>query len=305
MKRHNCPTCGALVLFAMATGEFDMRKLIYEWVDGLELEGKARSYLRKLRQRARDHILPFFKGYDVRALRAYQVKAFYRVLLKKKLASKTVKHILDALRAFLNALQEDEVIEHVPRFPRVRVKPTRERRWIDEFTQAQVISQVPVEHRLLVRCLVETGARPGEVCALRARDLRDGGVYVERAFDERGFVKSTKTGHTYFFPLSDDLFSELKAHVRRSFPDAWLFRYQGERYTQKELYRICTKAARAVGVKLPPSQLSRHSKASRRRAELEADMNEQLRAALNHESAATTRKHYALPGEARIELAAE
>jgi integrase len=297
LKTHKCPTCGAPVLFAIASEEYDLKKGLLSWIDGLELEGKSYAYTYHLRQRSRDYIIPFFRKLrvlDIRAIRTYHIHSLYHALLKKRLSSKTVKHILDTLKTFLNYQYSIEKIDVLPRFPKVKVTPKKPKGWIDREMQEKVISEMPFEHHLIFQVLCETGIRPGEVCALKKKDIQDGGLWIERAFDEKGFLKETKTGNSYLRPISEGLYNRLLEHARFLFPEDFLFRHKGEPYNRRLLYRLWVRAASKVGVKITPYQGSRHSRVSQLRKELENRMHEQLRKELGHSSSITTLRHYAL-----------
>ncbi len=317
---HKCPTCGAQVLFPVSA-ELPLERLLLEWVEGLTLEGRSFIYTKLLRQRARDYIFPYFKDTDVRAIKAIHVKQFYHSLLKgpvrpaphsrktddalnaarPRLSSKTVKHILDTLKAFMGSLKALDVLEFVPAFPAVKVIPAREKAWIDQAKQKAVLRAISPGHRLAFEVLFETGIRPSEGAALKKKDLHDQGVSIVRAFDERGQVKETKTGQTEYKALSAPLYAKLLKHSQRSLPQAWLFlRASGKPHTGKSLYKIWQRACRAEGVSISLYCATRHSKASQVRATAEAAANETIRAALGHTNARTTLKHYALGKEAKI-----
>ena len=302
MPVHKCQTCGSHLLFPVEHDkDFDLKILLDSWLAGLELEGRSFAHCRKLRQISRDYILPHFKTTDIRTLRAFHVRGYYHGLLRKKLSSKTVKHCLDALRNFLNRQRELENIESVPLFPKVLVKPVKQKAWLDEETQGRVLSFIPAVHRLIFRVLFETGVRPSEVCALRKRDLRDGSILIERAFDERGFVKSTKTGRSDERPLSACLYAELQDHARLSFPNVWLFTYlKLAPHSRHTLYKLWARASARAGLRVSLYNAVRHSKASQARRSLDAEMKERLRGVLGHTTAGTTLKHYALPATAEV-----
>ena len=292
-KRHSCPTCGAPVLFELEQCQ-DLATEADNWFEFMEAEGRSYGYMRKLRQRMRDYVLLEFKHRDITKLQAKDVRMFYKKLRVMKLASKTIKHIMDTLRGFLCYLSDEGVINDVPRFPRIKQQASREKRWINADAQRRILARIPVEHQLIFRVLCETGARPSECRAFKVKDLEDGGIWICRAFDERGHVKETKTGSEVYKPLSHDLYVDLRAHCKRKFPNVWLFMKNRKPYGRMMLYHIWTKAAKLEGLTITPVQASRHSKASQKRKELQAEMNDKLRAELGHLDAGTTLKHYAL-----------
>lgn len=300
-KKHTCPTCGSPVLFPVGFGDgrCSIDSNYSTWTDELETFGRSHIYIEQLRQRYRDYIKPFFKGHDVTSIRTLNVREFSVYLHKLKLATKTIKHILDALHTFLNYCHEVELIDQVPRFPIVKVV-AREKAWISAEAQRLILDSIPQDNRAVFLLMVETGIRPSEAAALRVKDLLDGGIVVRRALDSRGHVKETKTGVEMFRQLSDVLFAELSACNAQSFPDEWLFKYKGEKLTRNRLGIIWRKAVKIAGVKISLYQGTRHSKASQKREQLQKQMNKELSRELGHSSPVTTLKHYVLDKDKKI-----
>lgn len=292
-NQHTCHACGAPVLFELERSQ-DLTSEASTWLEFLEAEGKSYGYMRKLRQRMRDYILPAFEHKDMMKLKAKDVREFYKALLSKQLATRTIKHIMDTLRLFLCFQADEGVISDVPRFPRIKQQALREKRWINADAQQRIIAAIPVEHQLIFRVLCETGARPSECRAFKVKDLEDGGIWITRTFDEKKKLKETKTGSEVYMPLSNELFVELRALSKRKFPNSWLFVVSGEPYGRMRFYCIWRRAAKAEGLTITPVQASRHSKASQKAKELRQEMNDKLRLELGHLDSATTLKHYAL-----------
>ncbi len=300
-NKNLCPACGAYVLFPVeAVGV--IADLYGDWLTDIEAEGLSREYIEKLRQRYRDYILPAFGSVRPGDLTTRSLAGFKRDLLRQGLAPKTVKHILGALSALLNHLAESGEMDAVPRFPTIKARPVKEKHWLDRVTQAKIIAAADPEDVLLFRCLIETGERISEACAHQVRDLMDGGIRVCRAFDDRGELKGTKTGRDDLRPLSRPLYEELVILCGASDPGQFLFTRGGKPYSRRKLRYRWQVACKRAGVRaIPPSQASRHSKASQLRLELEHESAERMRAALGHESAQTTRAHYALESDRRLE----
>jgi integrase len=294
-KEHTCPTCGAPVLFAIEHSD-NLESEASEWFDLLESEQKSYGYMRKLRQRMRDYVLPALRDHNVMKLKARDVRVFYKKLRTLKLATRTVKHIMDTFRGFLCFLSDEGLINDVPRFPRIKHVASRDKRWIAPDAQQRILARILAEHRLIYRVLCETGARPSECRAFKVKDLENGGIWISRAFDERGKEKETKTGTETYMPLSNELYGELVKHCKRKFPNTWMFINERVKstYNRMTFYHIWTKAAKAEGLTITPVQASRHSKASLRSKELRKEMNDKLRLELGHMDSATTLKHYAL-----------
>jgi integrase len=299
---NKCPTCGTNILFNIHIhSDYNIKTLLQKYIESLELKGKAYSYVRHLKSHTRLHILPFFAGIDVREIRSFHIEEFNISLFKKRLSNKTVKHILDAMKGFMNYQYRLERIEKMPLFPRIEHKPVRPKNWLDNDSQARVLSFIPPEHRLFFEVLIETGIRPGEGRALKKKDIEEEGLYISSALDERGVLKTTKTGKEYFRSLSGDVLLRLQSHTRLNFPDSYIFTHRGQPYN-KHVDRIWKAACTQAGISIPLYQGTRHSKASQRRAELEQGMREELKKVLGHTSATTTLKHYALPTERKVSL---
>ena len=300
-KRHTCPTCGTPVLFAMEV-TMDLSSEAANWFEFLEAEGKSYGYMRKLRQRMRDYVLPEFEHRDIKKLQAVDVRGFYKKLRATKLATRTIKHIMDTMRVFLCYLSDEGVINDVPRFPRIKQQASREKRWIAHEVQERIIAAIPEAHQLIYKVLCETGARPSECRAFKVKDLDEGGIWITRTFDERKQLKETKTGSEVFKPLSNALTVELREHVKRKFPNSWLFVVEGKPYGRMRLYHIWRRAAKVEGFTITLVQASRHSKASQKAKELRQEMNDKLRDELGHLDSATTLKHYALKDKQELKV---
>ncbi|MCK5643898.1 MAG: tyrosine-type recombinase/integrase, partial [Gammaproteobacteria bacterium] len=269
------------------------------WTEELEVFGRSYGYVAHLRQRYRDYIKPFFKGHDVTSIRTLNVREFSVHLHKRKFATKTIKHILDALHTFLRYCHDLELIEQVPRFPNVKVIP-REKAWISTDAQRRILARIPAHEQLVFLVMVETGIRPSEGAALKVKDFIDGGVVIRRALDSRGYPKETKTGSETFRALSKQLYSQIMKQIMQLFPEDWMFKYNGERLTRRRLGYVWTMASKAEGLKISLYQGTRHSKASQKREQLQLKMNKELSRELGHSSPVTTLKHYALKKEDKI-----
>ncbi|MBF0459458.1 MAG: hypothetical protein HQK99_16325, partial [Nitrospirae bacterium] len=103
-----CPTCGSPLLFHV-TAINPLSSSFEHWINHLEASGLSYAYISKLKSILRNHIRPNFGEMDVRAISSRIVFDFYSTLLQRGLAGKTIKHILDALKALLNHLCNIEV----------------------------------------------------------------------------------------------------------------------------------------------------------------------------------------------------
>jgi integrase len=270
-------------------------KLKYEaekWIDSLERD-KSYAYVTHVRYTMNHYIIPELGEMDVRDIRRRHIEDFYFKLRGKNLALKSIKGILGNLQTFLNRLYEAEIIRRAPKGVIVKV-PQKARGWLNREKQAQVLSLIPERHRLIFETLMETAERPSEVCAHKKKDLIDGELCIERAFDKTGKLKETKSGRVIYRGISLGLWQKLTDHSKDKLPEAWLFldRY-GEPYSRNKLYRIWERACKKAGVKISLYAGTRHSRASQKRLEMEKQVAEACRESLGHTDSRVTMEHYA------------
>jgi hypothetical protein len=63
----------------------------------------------------------------------------------------------------------------------------------------------------------------GEICALKKRDLVGGRLFIQRAYDNAGHLKETKSINIQCKMLPPDLNARLAALCRDRLPEAFLF----------------------------------------------------------------------------------
>ncbi|MEO5361881.1 MAG: tyrosine-type recombinase/integrase [Nitrospirota bacterium] len=269
-------------------------KLMASRINHLELTGCSYAHIRKLKSHLRHHIGPFMGDRDVKSISSRDVFDFYTVLLKKGLASKTIKHILGNLRGLLNHLYNLDVISKLPKFPQIKVT-SKPKYWINAETQQSIIEHLPHKYQLYIQILFNTGMRPGEALALRIRDIDGSIITVERALDEVNNLRPTKTGNIYQYQISDGLAQYIKINYKNYLPEANIFTL-----SRTGIHKAWQKACQAVGISIPMYQASRHSKASQINEQCEQERLCRLKEALQHESATTTTKYYTLGQKERL-----
>jgi integrase len=290
-----CPTCGQRTLFPLepqSDGTFECE--FWKWITYLEASGSSPHHLRNLKSYTKHHLSPALATMDVHRITTRVIHNLYLDLLKKGLASKTVKHVLSVVSGLLNHLYRLETIERVPAFPRVRVV-AKEKAWLDPSGQFNILAQIDNKYSLYFRILLETGIRPGECRGLKVKDFNGTTLIVSRALDERGTVRPTKTGRTYRYQISEQLEHALTARYAAHLPEAFLFNLK-----RTSIHRAWRAACDRAGVRIPMYQAARHSRASQVNAEVEVYRRERLREALQHESATTTMKYYTLDESRRV-----
>ncbi|MBF0456876.1 MAG: site-specific integrase [Nitrospirae bacterium] len=290
---HKCPTCGTELLFEVKALE-PLCKLMEQWINHQEASGCSYSHIRHLQSFLKNHIRPNFGEMDVRAISSRIVFDFYSTLLQRGLAGKTIKHILDALKALLNHLCNIEVITTLPKFPRIKIT-AQSKRWIGRESQLSILDQIDNKYRLYFQILFETGMRPGEARALKRRDIEGTIITVERALDEANNLRPTKTGRTYEYQISRALAIFIEINHTLYLPEANMFDF-----SRSGCQRAWQRACKAACISIPLYQACRHSKASQINEACERDRLCQLQAALQHEHVATTLKYYTLGSKERL-----
>jgi len=85
--------------------------------------------------------------------------------------------------------------------------------------------KIPEEHRDVIEFGFETGLRPGELCALKVKDLdmRGQQALIQRTWSGSKLRETTKGKTKRFIPLSDRAFQIAVKHIPDKHPEAFLF----------------------------------------------------------------------------------
>jgi integrase len=246
---------------------FIFDNLIKTWIENKEKEvGKgtlADSYVSKLKIYEKKYISPFFAGKDVRDIRAFDIKEFYRSL-PDNLSPKYLKNILNGLENFFNLLTEDEYIERKPVFPTISV-PEPATNWCDQEAQDKILEAIPEKHRPIFFFLTRQGLRPAEAGALKWRDidLKNGIVTPQRTFSNRKIVERTKGKSIRPRLLNPEILEVLKT-MPRGLPEVFLFVNPNNKkpYQNYTLERIWKDACKKAEMNITLYEATRHSVAS-------------------------------------------
>lgn len=262
------------------------------WIEHLK-RNRSAEYPKAQHRHLTKYVVPILGDIDVRDIRGIDVETLHAELLKLPIKENTVRAVLTALRSLLSWLHRMGVVPQVPPFPPLAPVPRAHVGWIEKEQQAKVLEGIRSDVRLLVETMMELGCRPGEAVALKVRDLRDGGLRVERAADRSRKMKPTKTGAVSWREVSPELYNRLREVTKGKLPEAWLFpNAAGKPYPPTQISWLWRQAALRAGVEVCLYVACRHSRVSQLRQELERRVSEELRTALAHTSSRTTLKHY-------------
>ncbi len=161
---------------------------------------------------------------------ADQVRAWIRDLQARGLAAKTIRN---AHSLVSETLQRAVASGTLPTNPALGLAPPRETTTaVRALTHAEgkaLVEAIPERHQLLVRTLLSTGVRWGEVTALQWRDLQGQAVSVTRAWAEtevRGQYRlagpKTSAGRRVI-PIPAELTEDLATARAGARGDTWIF----------------------------------------------------------------------------------
>lgn len=138
----------------------------------------------------------YFDGRDVRDIKLKHLDEFYREHLPGRLSAKYKNNIMSCLFAFLRWLQRWGEIKELPTFPALDPDNSVPREAPSYEEQQAALERIPEVHRDIIEFLMETGLRPGEVCALKIMDIKlDIGKMLVRRTISMGTVRETTKGH--------------------------------------------------------------------------------------------------------------
>jgi integrase len=259
--------------------ELRFENKLSEWLEEKEKELKAQELAFatiKMYQSYSRNYYTFFDGWDIREIKNAQIRKFKTYLRKFKLAIKTRRNILAILRCFFNWLGENGDIETVPVFPKIKGDDSKVRVALEQEEQYQALDKLPDKHRGAIEFLMETGLRPGEVCALKLKDIFIDKKYavIQRTYSAKMLKETTKAKNKKPIPLSDRAIEILLPHIKNKFPQSFVFgytprvlqnawrKYSGLNITLYEATRhsFCTQIVETEGVNTLQAQaLMRHS----------------------------------------------
>lgn len=202
------------------------------------------------------YIIPYFQEQDIRHIRAKHLRLF-KEHLEKTLSIKSVYNKMSTLRTLFRDAFRDEDIRRVPPFPVLSPGQITRPESLTFEEQEMQLRAIPERDRAIFAFGMEYGLRVGEVRAIQKDCIRNGRVYIERAFSDN-ILKSTKTGLVRYYDLTEyaqDILDSLERHLG---PFVFV-REDGKPYTNKNLNKIWHDAEQKTGIKIKLQNAMRHS----------------------------------------------
>ncbi len=237
-----------------------------EWLAGCE-KREARdelspTYLKDLRRFVHKIFIPHFQDTNMLDIKGRELKAFY---LSLNYHAKTVYNIRAALhKIFIDALFE-EVIPAMPNFPKQGRIPEPDSEWAHEDVQDHILEYLEHDDLYAIFFLMTHGCRPGELRALKHKDidLKIDKVTIRRSFSGTKLRETTKSKRRRTIDLDTDWKEMYLTRPRVIDPEAFVFNKNGNPLSTTWLTKQWRKACDAAGVKdLTLYEGTRHSLAS-------------------------------------------
>lgn len=219
--------------------------LVTKWLEMVELEGLQRTTLQGYRKNIRVHIEPSsLWATPLRKLTHNQLDDFYGDLRRRKgLSAATTTRVHAVLR---QALKEGQRLGWIASSPAALTRPIKQARYeptppapADVLRLIAAADEADPDFAVLLRVAAATGARRGELCALRWKhvDFEGASLFIEHAIvdTEDGPVeKDTKSHQARRVSLDPDTVDVLAAYRQAAEkraadcgeaigPDAYLF----------------------------------------------------------------------------------
>jgi len=286
---------------------FDPSRYIQKSVRLMRLETYAYTWLEATRQQIRktsyeqryfslkNHIIPYFKGMDIREIRHIHIQDFLNTLIRyKPLTRQTILRNLHGLLAW--AYDRDD-IEKIPKFPIVKTE-TKTIEWINQATQEKILSFIPEPYQPVIKFLIVYGCRPGEAVALQwdAVDFEKKEIIIKRTFARGKIHETNKENRWRVLPMTDAIALMLKDLKTKNPFTKFVFDHPGKKKQNPDIargsYHLCyiwRAAAREAGVDIKLYNGTRHSFAMQRLQE--GWTLAQVSAALGHSNITTTQRY--------------
>jgi integrase len=213
------------------------------------------SYVRILKSYRRKYFAPL-EGCDIRDINQEQLARLRRGIRGKL---KTARNIINALSAFFHwCIDEDGSLQKMPKLPIVTGDDATPQSAIDMTTQIGALTRIPIEYRDPIEFGMETGCRPGEVAAIKVKDIQGDNALICRTYSDYTLRETTKQRKKQYIPLSNRALEIVRKNCAGKHPEAFLFinPNSGNGYKPKRLGEIWNQYS-GVDVKL--YEATRHS----------------------------------------------
>ena len=184
------------------------------------------SSVKDLKGHMNNYILPFFGGMNIQEIRKFNLTDFVDSL-PDTIKNKTKKNIMLTLHSFIRWAIDEEIRKDALPFPELNLEDdSKDRVALDYEDQAHYLEMIPEKYRSILEFGMETGVRPGELVALKVKDidLKNGTAYIRRTISAYvNVIESTKGKSKKFIPLSNRAFEIVIQEIGERIGESWLF----------------------------------------------------------------------------------
>jgi integrase len=222
------------------------------WLDQIDATVKTK---RDYRTAIIKYAIPFFGAdKDIRKFRKAELTSFQKSIQG---SVKWRYNVLGALKSMVRWAYSNEEIKHVPPFPKMSMGDSPDIEYLTIEQQDKVLAEIPVQDAPIFKFAMEYGLRVGEVRALKLDAIKDGKIYIKRAFSDNELREQTKTGDVRAHDLTPYALDILKGLTQVG---PFLFnRRDGKPYTNKNLNAIWRTACSKAGIHIKLYNAIRHS----------------------------------------------
>jgi site-specific recombinase XerD len=174
----------------------------------------------------------FFDNFSVREITFEHLENF-KDALPRNLKIKTRRNILNALHTLFVRMHKKGVIKDMPAWPTIEGDDSFVRSALTYEEQIEGLLKIPEQDRDIIEFGFETGLRPGETCALKVRDVDviNRQILIQRTWSGGHLIERTKGKNKLWLPLSDRAWEILRAKLKDSLAEAFIFNNQLVRLT--------------------------------------------------------------------------
>ena len=219
-------------------------------------------YMQGVKRYVNSHYIPAFGEMNMLDIKGRHLVSFHLSLEK---SPPTIKTIMVILKKLFRDAVDQEVIQVMPKFPKLGVVPEPRISWADEAQQDEIMLHLDPNTYFFIYFLMTHGCRPGEARALQRADidLKRGEVTIGRAFSGTVLRPFTKSKRVRVIPL-DESWKELYLQQPTNIdPQAFVFTRNGNPFSSTWAGKQWRKArAKAGHSNINLYQGTRHSFAS-------------------------------------------
>ncbi|MDO8495145.1 MAG: site-specific integrase [bacterium] len=234
---------------------------VEEWMTNYVRVNNKPSEQGNKRHALHKHILPYFKGFQLKGITAQSIEAFKAKKQSEGLKAKSINNLVAILRKCLVTAQDWGALEIVPRIKLLKAEAPKYKALNrqDEERLLQAIDD-PFWKAVILTAL-KTGMRFSELVGLEWGDVDlERQILCVRRANVRGHIGTPKNNRTRYIPLTKELVGALQTiwhpgGLAFPFQGSWL----GYETGRKHLAAYCHKA----GIQVVAWHALRHTFASR------------------------------------------